>query len=220
MKKTIYMIFLVTGIIATMTACSSPSKEEQLQLSQEVEKVSEENQKLKDEIQLLQQNNQALDEEIAKLDPTRVESETESESTFVIYTGDSEVSGEGVISKPASELSIKDNLALEGKLETLAKELSKTQFEDLSIGVLRIEEQEGKKIAVIDLTETGGKTDISWKTKYFQGSAGGGVTEVSLIETFLQKEYQGEWIDGVQFLYGGQTISFDHVPELEATIER
>ncbi|HHX62680.1 MAG TPA: hypothetical protein GX707_18495 [Epulopiscium sp.] len=215
MKKTIYMIFLLTGIIAisaTMTACSNPVKAENVNLQQEVSKVSQENQALKEEIQQLQQNNQELEDEIVKLDPTRVSGEPDSmeqqgESVFRIYGANIDTYKKELI----SEKIIKNSLALEEKLKILAEELSKSQFGDQIIEVAKIEDQDGKKIAVINLNENPNTTGTSWKESYFQGSAGGAITAASLEETFLQKEYDGEWIDGVQFLYEHQTIEFDHI---------
>jgi hypothetical protein len=42
------------------------------------------------------------------------------------------------------------------------------------------------------------------------------MTSESLIETLLQREYNGEWIDAVKFLYNDSPIDdhFQHAPDL------
>lgn len=37
------------------------------------------------------------------------------------------------------------------------------------------------------------------------------------IETFLQRDYKEQWIDGALFLYNGEKCEYDHVPNLSAT---
>jgi len=54
--------------------------------------------------------------------------------------------------------------------------------------------------SVISIDKLKGKT---WATNYLQGSTGASITTVSLIETLLQTEHNGDWIDGVRFLYHG-----------------
>jgi hypothetical protein len=90
---------------------------------------------------------------------------------------------------------------------------------------VKIEEVNNKKIAVINLEESkenqGIKDDgklkaMTWATHYLQGSAGGSMTSETLIETLLQREHTGEWIDGVRFLYNGGPCDdhFQHSPNL------
>lgn len=73
---------------------------------------------------------------------------------------------------------------------------------------MRIENRNNKKIAIIDLREKNHPYPhgYSWRGIYFQGSSGGGSTTVTLIKTFLQENYKGEWIDGVEFYYEGKPI--------------
>ena len=116
-----------------------------------------------------------------------------------------------------------ESLSLEEKIENLSKELSENVFESLPIEFVKINDIEGKKIALFNLNELGNNaTDITydkyegvnWINNYFSGSAGGSVTEYALITTLLQKDYTGEWIDGVEFTYKNSKIGFDHVPDL------
>lgn len=210
MKRNIYMVFLLIGVIATsimVGGCSNSAE-----VGEKVTRVERENQELKDEAKQLQEKNQKLEEEIEKLEPKPVEEEKVEDpvTAFDIYGADSNTYEKELI----SGVDIKDTLTLEEKLEVLAEELSKAQFQDLGIELDEIEDEDGKKIAVINLIEVSDEEEISWDRTYFQGSTGGIVTTVSLEETFLQKEYDGDWVDGVRFLYEGEKIMYDHVQPL------
>ena len=79
-----------------------------------------------------------------------------------------------------------------------------------------IETVNNKKIAVINL---GG--DKSYWNQRMQGSLGGEITEYTLIENILQREYKGYWIDGVKFtLDRKQVEATQHSSDLAKTIYR
>ena len=120
-------------------------------------------------------------------------------------------------------IEINSKLSLEEKLNLLAENLSKEVFNDLPIEFVEIKEIDGKKIGLFNLNELGENAgDITfdkyqgknWVNNYFAGSAGGGITEYTLIATLLQRDYSGEWIDGVEFTYKNSNIEFAHVPSL------
>lgn len=119
---------------------------------------------------------------------------------------------------------IPEKLPVIEKLKIVADKLSRFKF-DLPIKVLRIEEQNNKKIAVVNLLEcedTEGNSQMTWFSVYFQGSTGGLFTSMSLRKTFLQEDFEGEWIDGVEFYYEGEPIleeDWDHI-SLSGTIYR
>lgn len=121
------------------------------------------------------------------------------------------------------EVEVNEDLSLEEKIEKLSKELSEKVFDNLPIEFVKINDIEGKKIALFNLDELGNNAKditfdkyegINWINNYFAGSAGGSVTEYTLITTLLQKNYTGEWIDGIEFTYKNSKIEFDHVPAL------
>jgi len=141
------------------------------------------------------------------------------ESVYPIYSAD--------VNTYAKEIHfgtyIPGNLSIKNKLEAIANSLSEVHFSNLPIEVSQITEIDGKKVAIINLKESEENQKIndpsqfkgpSWATHYFQGSTGGTITSISLIETFLQKDYEGQWIDGVKFLYNNKVCSFEHVPSL------
>ena len=119
---------------------------------------------------------------------------------------------------------IPEKLPVIEKLKILADKLSRFKF-DLPIEVLRIEEQNNKKIAVVNLLEhedADESSQMTWSSVYFQGSTGGLFTSMSLRKTFLQEDFDGEWIDGVEFYYEGEPIlkdDWDHI-SLSGTIYR
>lgn len=144
---------------------------------------------------------------------------------LILYSKDVNTEEQIILKK----VEVDKNSSIEDKLKTLANELSKNAFDNLPINLIEIKEVDGKKIAFFDLDElevnSGNKEfnkyeGISWFNNYFVGSAGGSVTEYTLITTLLQTEYTDEWIDGLEFTYKGSKIEFDHVPELSDTIYR
>jgi uncharacterized protein YneF (UPF0154 family) len=122
---------------------------------------------------------------------------------------------------------IEQALPLRLQLALMAKALSRHCFSYLPIEVQGIQEYDGKKVAVVNLKESEGfkTTEIwygaSWAHGFFQGSAGGASTSITLIESFLQRDNPMPWIDGVVFLYEEQSIrQFEHVATLEKTVFR
>lgn len=139
---------------------------------------------------------------------------------FPIYSADKEAEKEEI----NFYVKIYKNLSLIEKLKIIADQLSKFKFDGLPINILRIEERDNKKIAIIDLKELTSSDNLLpfWRTKYFQGSAGGYFTTLTLIKSFLQEDYKGEWIDGIEFYYEGKPIlegEWDHI-SLHGTIYR
>ena len=126
---------------------------------------------------------------------------------FKIYSAD-DMTGEKLV---VDDVRVKEDLSLDEKLTELTAALSKKVFK-LPMVYKGIEDVYGQRIAVIDLMESNkGDADVSWKGLYFQGSTGGMMTSVSLTETILQKDYLGDWVDGVKFLYEGKKVEFEHV---------
>lgn len=109
-------------------------------------------------------------------------------------------------------VSIDASKNLKDKLTELSNSISKTNFDGLKLTVKSIDTVDGKKVATINLTDSGNK---SWVQK-FQGSTGGQVTANTLIENYLQtnNKSNSEWIDGVKFLYNDEAIEYDHVSDL------
>lgn len=115
---------------------------------------------------------------------------------------------------------IKRDLSVAGKIESLADQLSERKFKALPIKVSLVEKENGQTIGVVNLLENEDYSPgLSWNRAYFQGSSGGASTSTTLIKTFIQNDYKGDWVDGIVFKYeGGHLIDFDHVGLLTDTI--
>lgn len=125
--------------------------------------------------------------------------------------------------KISTYVAIREDLSLFEKLKLLADMLSRFRFGNLPINVLKIENRDTKKIAIVELEEKEGRYfPWSWRGQYFQGSTGGDITTATLVETLLQRDYEGDWIDGVEFYYEGKPMrgDWDHVPGLFGTMYR
>jgi len=205
-------------MIGMTSGCSNSIKQEKLQLTEEINQIKEENQNLSNEINNLKQKNEDLSEEIGILQDeinqlkqeNDVSNGEKEEATLTIYGGNIDT----YESEEVGKLVISNAFPLDEKLAILAERLSQDVFEGLGIELSQIDTIHGKQVATINLTEKENPQGATWNTMYFQGSAGGAITSVALGDTFLQKEYDGEWIDGVRFLYNNQEIEFQHVEGL------
>ena len=108
---------------------------------------------------------------------------------------------------------IPDSLNVEDKLRVLADRLSTSVYGRLPIDVLGIENRSGRMIAKVNLKEVRNERGVGGWYIRFQGSTGGALTQYGLEQTFLQREYKGQWIDGIEFYYDGQpfTEEWDHI---------
>ncbi len=116
-------------------------------------------------------------------------------------------------------IAVNKNKTVKEKVETITDTLSKSYFNKLDIEVSEIYTSDpAGKIANISLKEDSAFTGPgslppyqSWYD-YFQGSYGGQNTTILLKENILQREYNGDWIDGVVFFYQGDSIGvWDHI---------
>jgi hypothetical protein len=115
-------------------------------------------------------------------------------------------------------ITIPKNQSLERKVGDLLDSISKNNFHNLKIELLSITETtEGKKSLLVNLKENPGfiipdslGNYHSWY-EFFQGSMGGEQTTIILIESILQREFTGDWIDEVEFKYQNEKIGeWDH----------
>lgn len=219
---------LFTGCFSSNKAATSSQVVTNDNINYEITSLKKKNALLEKKIDTLTQQTQNLDKTLAEqvsivtlLLNQQAESK-EIDNIFPVFSANVD-SYEKEINY---YVNIPKDLTLKEKLQVLADKLSKVQFGDLPITVLKIENIDGKKVATINLREAEvnrNKKDYAdfngagWANHYFQGSTGGICTSVTLIETFLQKEYKGEWIDGVKFLYENKDCDFEHVADLANT---
>lgn len=223
-KKLIIVICFILLLNLFITGCSTSLKNENDILNKEVISLQEKNTNKENTIADLENtiNNLNNDLEILKLriDLIKESSLRNKDNMYPIYTADN-YTYEKMID---AYIYMPKETALKKKLETLAKVMSEVYFDNLPIQIVRIEEIDNKKVALVNLKESAknqGITDYeklvgkTWTTHYMQGSAGGTITETQLIETMLQREYKGQWIDGVKFLYNNGVCDYEHAPSLK-----
>ena len=206
-----------------VTGCSNSLQDEITILNKNIELEKEKNIELEKEKAVLNETLESLNKRVEKQVSIITSLTRNSENGMnmhPIYTANINTYIKGIdfyITMPKED-------SLKSKLSTIAKTLSEVYFSNLPIEVLEIDD---KKIAIINLEErsegsmkTTMQTSKSWATGFFQGSTGGTITTIRLVESFLQKDYKGEWIEGIRFLYKGQPVDFQHVPELSEVIYR
>lgn len=223
--KTGCLVFLISIII---TGCSNSLKSENMILKNEVIVGNEKNLSLNKEAIVIKEKNEKLESTVNDLNKKLKELEKSLEkelpfekknNVYTIYTAN--------LDRYKREVGVyiymDKGIDINKKLSTLTKVLSEVYFNNLPIEILNIEEIDKKKIVTVNLKEAEenqGITDWTklkgdtWAIKYLQGSAGGNITSTTLIETILQRETPGEWIDGVKFLYNNVVCDFQHAPEL------
>lgn len=228
MKKNVLRILTILLTVSMLTACGSKKATDDASvltqnianLEKKITELETENTTLKADLETLTQERDGL---LVKLGELAVETPVETpaepaadEEVILVYGADSN-------SKPYQESSItaKTDEPLLNKMDALGKELGETYFGGLTMEALEIKAVNGKDVLVVNLIEGSGKVgEKSWEYDYFQGSTGGNNTTIALSETFLQHNYSGTWIDGVQFLLDGETIDFEHAPSLKEIIYR
>lgn len=216
MKKVVIGVIIITYIIVGVGIYSW-----QRGVSNKVEKSNIEHiNKLEDQVETLMSNMGSNTKVNISTESASSETPAVVNETFAIYGMDKNAQEKEI----NFYVAIDKNLDIPGKIKLLTDKLSRFKFGFLPIEFVKINEENGKKIAVINLKESEANLKIveaealkgsNWRAGYFQGSAGGTETSYSLIETILQRKYTGAWIQGVQFLYDGKPIDkWEHVEEL------
>lgn len=101
-------------------------------------------------------------------------------------------------------ISLDKNLSVNDKITELLLALEKDYFQDDKANIY-LESIDNNGIATINLVN-----EASWRP-HFQGSTGGQVSQKTIIETILQRDYTGDWINGVNVIIDGKKQEvFDH----------
>ena len=101
------------------------------------------------------------------------------------------------------------NLSIKEKMQLIANNISRSYL-GLPIEVEKIEERNGKKIALINLVEYTEDEWDEWSTR-FQGTTREGFTISTLESNFIQPLYFGEWVDGIEIQQNHGTRTAGHI---------
>lgn len=184
----------------------------------QVKSLEEEKAVMEDAIKALEGEKTALTAELQALkdaEPATQPGSSADVEYYPIYAMD----GDSTQRITASFVGVERTRDLEDRLEEVAKALASEVFEELIITLKDVTAVDGKEIATFNLKDVSG-IEMAWGESFFQGSTGGMATIMALTETLLQKDYKGEWIDGVKFLYEDQAIEFEHVESLGSVFYR
>lgn len=134
-------------------------------------------------------------------------SEKETSEKFAIYTLDVNDTDKKIVFK---DVELKKDGTVEEKLKELCAVLEKEYFKDENAKIV-FKSIDENNIATIDLVNKD-----AW-SQHFQGSTGGMVSQATIVETLLQRDYTGEWIDGLNVVVDGTNEEelFEHAPFIE-----
>ena len=172
---------------------SSDKKEEELDNKDEINKDDIEN------------SDKNKIEEISKTEDETQSKEVNKESSneelkFKIHTADVEDTSKII---EFETVTISKDSSIEYKLNELINIMKKDYFKD-DVRIV-LESIDANNIATINLIDK-----EKW-SKHFQGSTGGIISQSTIVETLLQREYKGDWIKGLKILVDGKDEEvFDH----------
>lgn len=230
-------------IIAILLILLYNSEKEHEDLSDQLSKFQDESLDLKSDNQDLQDQVQALESDVKSL-----ENDKEDLKTQITYLSDelnykwrdtsnlrqlyrslvdsqvALVDGRGLLEIPSNTgnyedytfMYIKPVEGIKENIDLIIENLTTYYFIDLKMTFMDLDED---NILHINLVEED-DTDPSWYP-YFAGSTGGYITDLTMVESFLQRNYPGPWIKGVNFYFNGEDEYLtDHVSMFMGIYER
>lgn len=223
MRKNMLKVLAVIMSLSLLVACGKESTDDLdpqqgniTELEERIATLEADNAELKEENEALKAEIEILKSEEPVEEPVDEDPMVEEEEELPIFGAEED----GTMIQ-VSTIVVKTDEPLINKMTMMGDELGDKVFNGLTMEAVEIKVEDGKDILYVDLKEGSGEVGApSWVYDYFQGSTGGQVTETALVETFLQREYGGVWIDGVHFTLDGESIQYDHVPNLKETILR
>ncbi|HSQ33681.1 MAG TPA: hypothetical protein VLM81_02145 [Peptostreptococcaceae bacterium] len=166
-------------------------------MAKENSKLEGKYEELEEQVEVLKQELDGLTStvESKEVDNTQDKANNEETISLPIYTkepGSDEI-------QEGTKTTMRSDIKVEEKLQLLADHVSKQAFNGLTIKVESVEDGH----AVIKLIETTDVYDESWVKQYFENEVKSEKANTCLSETFLQKNYEGEWIKSIEFVYEG-----------------
>lgn len=134
-------------------------------------------------------------------------SEEETNEVFKVYTLDVNDTEKKIEFK---DVELNKDSTVEEKIKELCSVLEKEYFKDENAKIV-FKSIDENNVATIDLVNKD-----AWN-QHFQGSTGGIISQATIVETLLQRDYTGEWIDGLNVVVDGTNEEelFEHAPFIE-----
>ncbi|WP_238883314.1 hypothetical protein [Clostridium sp. YIM B02551] len=161
------------------------------------------------------ESSQNNDTENNTSDKTTDESKSTDNQSEKIKIQDANINQED--KKDETNTTVKKEASLDDKVKAVTKEVMDKWFNGKSYEV-STKKENNKVIAVINLKETKSVQDSSSWYQQFQGDQQALINAKRIVNNILQKDYSGEWVQGVKVLYNGEECQFEHAPQLTKTI--
>lgn len=189
---------LVMTLSLMLVGCSNPDTSDKPQDNKPNSNKVEENVKPESEVDDASEENDSSKEKEPQKEVENID--------LKIYTADIDDTEKIVEFKTVT---LKEDSTVEDKLKELCAYLEKEYFKDEKAKIV-VESIDDKGIATINLV-----SQEDWH-QHFQGSTGGLISQATIVETLLQRDYSGEWINGLNVLIDGELKEgFEHAPFLE-----
>lgn len=198
------LTFSLTILLSGCTKGSNETGKEHDQLKKENTTLAKENSKLEGKYEELEEQIEVIKQELNGLKEAKEDDNTQEEDNnketikLSIYT---KKPGSNKIQE-GPKTNITSDSTLDQKLQLLADHVSTIQYNQIKLEVGSIEEGN----AVIKIKEITNEYEQSWVKQYFEDEVKAEETINCLVETFLQRKYEGEWIKSVAFVYEGDPL--------------
>jgi hypothetical protein len=194
----------ITILLSGCTKESNQTGKEHEELKKENTTLVKENSKLEGKYEELEEQLEVIKQELdglkeaKEVDNVQDETNDDGVTTFSIYTkkpGSDEI-------QEGPKTNIRSDIKVEDKLQLLADHISAIQYKKIKFEVDSVEDGN----AVIKIKEITDDYEQSWVKQYFEDSEKAEEAINCLVETFLQRKYEGEWIKSIAFVYEGDPL--------------
>ena len=233
MKKFIYGIFIlvVTSLLVLLYIGYGrlSDQADNSDLMSDNQDLQDQVQKLESEVKSLESDKEGLKTQITYLSDELNYKWEEVKDSRALYRSlvDSQVAlidGKGLLEIPSNTgnyedytfMYIKPVEGIKENIDLIIDNLTTYYFMGLKMTFMDLDEDNILHINLVEEEDT----DESWYP-YFAGSTGGYITDLTMVESFLQRNYPGPWIKGVNFYFNGEDEYLtDHVSMFMGIYER
>ena len=199
------LIFSLTILLSGCNKGSNETGKEHEELKKENTTLAKQNSKLEGKYEELEEQIEVLKQELNDLTSSMNTKEVdndqnnkdEAKETISLYSYTKDLETQKI--KEGVKTTITSKATLQEKLNLLASHISQQHFNGLPLIVESIEDNN----AVIKLVDDEKNYTNSWTNKYFSNEANYELNSACLIESFLQRNYDGDWVETIEFVYDG-----------------